>query len=201
MSAIVDYVDLYTAVAEYTGRTDLAAAFDRIVQLAEVKLDRELRTSWQESSSVLTPDVNGDATLPTDFNAVREVYIQTNQYRLIGAGMPALRNYFAGNGGTPTHYAISGRSIAVRPVGQTPIVLNYFAKIPTIVNSAANWLLTNAPDVYLYAVAREAALAAKDGELATAARNAMMQAAADLTRQDNVAKWANARYMPSSVTP
>ena len=55
--------------------------------------------------------------------------------------------------GRPYYYAMTGAQFELYPIpdGTYASELLYFAKIPALSDSATtNWLLTNAPDAYLY---------------------------------------------------
>ena len=202
MAAISDYADLLVAVSDYIGRDDFAGVFDRLVGLAEDKLNRRLRTSYQEETTTLTPDINGEASLPADFVDVREAFLADQQYaRLQGMSPAAIRTYYGAIGGAPRRYAVSGRTFIVRPIGQNAVTLNYYASIPPLASNPSNWLITEASDVYLWAVTLEAAIWAKNAEAIQAAKALADDAIAGLSNRDGRALWSNARVQVMGPTP
>jgi hypothetical protein len=81
--------------------------------------------------------------------------------------------------------------------------IEYYAKIPslTMSPSTSNWLLEEAPDVYLYAVGLEAAKFLKDVDLAQATKLLLDGAMAELRVGDERARWANSVVRVQGCTP
>ena len=77
--AFTNYNDLKTAVANYLGRSDLTTAIPDFISMAELRLQRELRTRQMLKSST-TSTTGGDArvALPLDFLKIRDLHVQGN---------------------------------------------------------------------------------------------------------------------------
>jgi hypothetical protein len=101
-----------------------------------------------------------------------------------------------------THYAISGTQFRVAPVCDDDFVLRFDKTIAALTSlNTTNWLLTLAPDYYLFA--GQAAAAAKFKAYDEAA---LLQAQADnildeLVNQSNVAQYGNVETVLQMVTP
>lgn len=191
MPAFQDYTDLQISVSEYTGRTDVANVFDRLTQMAEAKLNRLLRVAGMEAETQLTTDVNGDATLPTDYVEMREVK-DARGCILKSQSLPALTRAYGNRGGTPSNYAIVGTTFTVRPIAEGTFDITYYQEIPSLTSNATNWLLSSAPDVYLYALAAEVAAQGQNPEGIAAAEALLNPAVRQLQINDGRARFGNA---------
>lgn len=153
---IGNYSKLKTAIADFLNRDDLTVAIPTFVSLAEARFNRELRTWRQEVRSTATLDAQYSA-LPADFLQPIRLQIldsQTGEVAPIStAMMTRLRGERFDEVGRPTHYAItaSGLELFPTPDDDYPASFVYYAKItPLELDSDTNWLLTEAPDAYLY---------------------------------------------------
>jgi hypothetical protein len=99
-------------------------------------------------------------------------------------------------------YAISGTQFRVAPVVDDDFLLNFDKKIAALsASNTTNWLLSLAPDYYLFACQSAAAAKTKAYQEA-----GLLQAQADdildeLISQANVAQWGNAEMVLPMDTP
>lgn len=95
---------------------------------------------------------SGQATLPTDYLAWRRV-TWTGQTRVeLQYVQPSYLQaaYPSSPSDVPRVFTIEGSVLKVRPLDATSLEFNYFAKIPALVTTDQNWLLTAHPDLYLF---------------------------------------------------
>lgn len=146
--AFTDYLDLRTAVLETVGRTDITDVFDRFTLLAESRLNRELRCRDQITDTTIAVS-SGTGALPSDYREMIGVY-DTSGFEFVQ--QPAQ----IGQLGRYSFYTIEGSNLKAQDRTYT---VQYYAAIPTLTTSltTTNWLLAKYPEVYLYAVAAEAA--------------------------------------------
>lgn len=169
--AINTFATLVSAATEYLARdqdTPLIARIPDFITLLEAKGNRMLFVPQMEQRSTSTVDTTSTEpefiSLPTDFQSMRRI-------RLSGVtGKPPLRFLsgtqidemrFARDNVTdqPTSYAIMGSEIELFPTPNQNYVLEmvYRKNVPALTTSnTTNWLLTLAPDFYLYGVLLEA---------------------------------------------
>jgi hypothetical protein len=180
-SSDVNYSDLLVDVGEYSGRNDIAAVFPLLLRLAEAKLNRNLRTSYQETTTAL-PVTNGVATLPTDFLEAR-AYVASDVRQ--------------------TNFVVSGNTIQSLGSPWTgDLTTTYYAKIPPLsVSNPTNWLLDLDYNVYLYAVAVEVGIWSKNIDLAKAAESMRDSAISTVMLNDENARWGRARVVNRDFTP
>jgi len=176
----VNYSDLLIDVGEYTGRNDIAAIFPLLLRLAEAKLNRNLRTAYQETTVAL-PMVNGVATLPADFLEARA---------------------YTSDAATFSRFVISGNVITASSPWTGDLTTTYYAKIPPLsLANPSNWLLDLDYNVYLYAVAVEVGIWSKNAELAKAAESMRDSAISTVMLNDENARWGRARVVNGDLTP
>jgi hypothetical protein len=170
MPEIVDFPSLQTAIVEYLGRdqdTVLVARVPSFVQLFEAKMNRSLFVRQMETrSTALTDATLGEPefiALPADFQSMRRIRVASVVGKpLLEFRSPAQIDEFRtqrGNApGQPIFFSIFGNEIELAPTPDTTYTLEmiYRQFIPPLVTSTINWLITLAPDLYLYGALMEA---------------------------------------------
>lgn len=181
--AINTFATLVSAATEWLARdqdTTLIARIPDFITLLEAKANRMLFVPQMEQRSTTTVDTTTTSpefiSLPSDFQTMRRIRLSSV------TGKPPLRflsgtqideNRYASDNVTdqPTSYAIIGSEIELYPTPNQnyTIEMVYRANIPALTASnTTNWLLTLAPDFYLYGVLLESAPYIKeDGRIQT----------------------------------
>jgi hypothetical protein len=157
------YSELKTAIADFLHRTDLTTSIPKFIERAEAMLFREINVKDLRVSAAGT--TTGEyATLPADFGEVVRVtatYAGT-EYDL-DYGSQAI-NYTVT---APMRYALENNKLRI--FGSSTVqayTLYYTPKIAALSDTnTSNWLLENAPDLYLYASSLEAARYTRDSAL------------------------------------
>ena len=184
METITSYATLQTAVTEWLARDQDATLIARIptfIQLAEAKLNRALFCRQMEARSTTTVSLVATEpemiSLPPNFQSMRRVRLSsvTGKPRLeflSGAQMDEAR-YASNNGaGQPRYFTVFGNEMELFPTPDAAYTIEmvYRQNIPTLSTPAndPNWLLTLAPDLYLYGALLESAPYIKeDGRIQT----------------------------------
>lgn len=153
---ITTYATLKTAIADFLNRDDLTSVIPTFIALAEADMQRKLRHWRMETRATAQLDTQFSA-IPSDWVETIRFYLttgETSRLELISQAEMIDRKQADGNvTGRPYYYAMTGSQFELYPVpdGTYASELLYFAKIPALSDSATtNWLLTNAPDAYLY---------------------------------------------------
>jgi len=147
--ALSTYSDLLSAVGDWLDRSDLEARIPDFIRLAESRLNRLLDDPEMEIATTLT--ANDEATpLPADFGEM--VSISTGNGALQAMGPVEFAAVDPSITGTPRYYSIVDQEIRFAPANSTAsISLVYRRSIPSLTaDNPTNWLMTRAPDVYLY---------------------------------------------------
>ena len=173
--AITTYTELLAAGANWLARDDLTSRIPEFIVLCEAKLNRELFVRQMETRSTTACDTTDTEpefiSLPTDFQSMRRIRLSSVsgkprlQY-LSGAQADELRYGQGNSAAQPAYFTIMGSEIELIPTPDDDYTIEmvYRKNIPAIATNSTNWLLTLAPDVYLYGLLLESAPYIKEDE-------------------------------------
>jgi hypothetical protein len=161
--ALTTYAELKTSVGDWLNRTDLSTAISDFVSLAEAQIERQLRTRQMIVRATASIGTEYSA-VPADFLETKSLKLNTNpvtalQFETVDS-LDSLSNTTYLSSGKPLYFSIVGGQIRVLPIpdGEYTAELVYYAKLAKLSNAnTTNWLLTQAPDVYLYGSLLQAA--------------------------------------------
>jgi len=171
MSTIATYTDLQNTVVEFLARDQDASLIARIptfIQMCEAKLNRTLFVRQMEArATTLTTFGVTDCeyiALPADFQSMRRVRLTSASQRPTLDFMSAVQldQYRSQQGDVadqPLFYTMFGSEIELAPTpdGAYTVEIVYRQNIPPLATNGTNWLLTLAPDLYLYGALLESA--------------------------------------------
>lgn len=165
--SISDYGQLKTSVAVWLNRADLASYIPDFISLAEQRIfygaeaplmSAPLRIPAMQVQATGTIS-NATLAFPTRFVEPIRVAISTggNSYSLTYI-TPERFSEAANSSGIPSAYTYLNNSIQFAGSGSASYVLDYYAAFASLSADAdTNWILANAPGIYLYASLIEAA--------------------------------------------
>ena len=154
--AITTYAELQTAIGDWLNRADLDQKIPDFIRLAESTLNDVLRSADMVASNTAAI-TSGRATLPAD--ALEVVYVQVASTedepleQITPQQLTMLRRTRTRDAANPRFFAIIGREMVVTPSPSTSLSMDidYYQRIPALTDgNTTNWLLTDAPHVYLY---------------------------------------------------
>lgn len=160
----MNYTELRQAIIDWSTNATVAGQVDRIIRLAEARINDDLVVKSIERQYLVTP-AGAVIFLPDDFHRLQRItYIDSGKERTIAYVAPAAAEYTTLSPGEPFGYTVLDQTIQLFPTpqGQQEFTVYYIPRIATIVGGDTNWLLTVRPDVYLYACLIEAAMFVKD---------------------------------------
>lgn len=195
--AITTFAELQTAVGNRMNRTDLNSLIPEFIDSCESRLNRVLRHPRMVTVNASYSISSRYTNLPTDFSSIeRIVRVDSSNVRrpLDFLAAPSEAVYSDGTSGYPMWYSIRGAQLEVIPPPSAAFTaeLVYFAKIPALsVTNTTNWLLDDAPDVYLYGTLLEAAIYMEDDARETRYGNRVKAAIDELM--------SNAEYQRAGV--
>ncbi len=154
--AITTRAELKTAITARIIRTDLTTLYDEFIQFGEIELNSKLRLMQQEigtPSTVTLSSAATTATLPTNFLEPIALRWSDVEYGPTQRTTEQIADMSTTTTGRPRFFAYSSVFLFERPADQAyTLKSRHFEKWALgSGDSAANWLLTNAPDAYLYA--------------------------------------------------
>lgn len=166
--SISTYAELQTAIASWSNKTNLTAKLPDFITLAEAKINRALRTRWQETTLAATSiDADYHIAIPTDCVAVKALWLEAEPTRRVEQKTLDFVQENIVQGGRPGYYAWDGINWLFSGSADD-ITGTYFAKVPALATATTNWLLTAHPDLYLYSGLEQAAKYLRDVEGAMA---------------------------------
>ncbi len=201
--AINTFTTLKSAIADFLNRDDLTSAIENFIALAESQINRDIR-HWKMETRASGQQSASDEymQIPADWMETIRFHVTDNGTSPLDlmsrAAMADKRSANEDTTGTPTHYAHADSQFQLWPTpsSTTNTELLYYAK-PTALSSsnADNWLLLEAPDVYLYgALLHSAPYLGEDERIAIWAQ--MYSAAVTQLNQSS----EDARYSGSGLT-
>lgn len=201
MAAFDTYADLQASVATWLMRDDLTANIPAFITLCGSRNNRRIRVREMVTLATLTP-VSGACTLPTDYVEALRVSASTDPVSVLTPISLDMAQDQFNVSGYPTHYVIQGSTLTAYPTSDSSIVLTYFAAIPALSDSiTTNWLLTKAPEIYLYGTLIESAPFMEDDNRLATWLSLYKNAVDDLQAADTRALWGKAVARIRGSTP
>lgn len=173
--AISSYTELLAAGANWLARDDLTARLPEFVVLCEAKLNRSLFVRQMETRSTTIIDTSTTEPefidLPSDFQSMRRIRLSSVAGKpplefKSGVQMDEFRFGTSDVAAQPRYFTIMGDEIELGPTPDAnyTIEMVYRKNIPPLASNSTNWLLTLAPDIYLYGMLLESAPYIKEDE-------------------------------------
>jgi len=172
--ALTNYTGLKASIADFLNRDDLTSVIPDFVALAEAQINRDVRHWRMEARS------NGQQSAADEYMQIPADWVETIRLHLTGTGtsvvnlvsrdsMADKREAQENATGTPRMYTHANGQFQLYPTpsNDTDFELLYYQKIPSLITNTDNWLLLEAPDVYLYgALLHSAPYLAEDARVA-----------------------------------
>lgn len=162
--AITTYPELKAAVADWLNREDLTSQIPDFIAFAEARINRTLRTR-EMLTRRRTVTTDGFINLPFDYLETYQLQLPANATNTpepltyIGPNEVAQYKSQSMTGKTRYYTIIDGAfELVPAPSSNVELTITYYAKVPSLSDAqTSNWLLTKAPDLYLYATLLTAA--------------------------------------------
>lgn len=194
--SITSYAALKAAVQTWNPHSDVPSVVDDLLDLAEARLSRELRCRRMVATQTGTI-TSGDSTLsvPTDLLEVVELRVGSGTSGRTLEKRPLVdfeARYLSQTSGTTEAFAIDGGTFRFGPATASDLAytLRYYQRIPALSSSnTSNWLLEDAPDLYLWACLVEAERFLRNPEGVSYMEAQYQQARDSLVSSDRRARW------------
>ena len=189
--AISNYTELQTAVANWLDRDDLTARIPEFIALAEARFNRVLRLRSMEAKyTANTVASQRNLALPASYIQMRNFQVNTSPLTTLSYVTPEIydRLWGGSTGGTPKFYTILANEVSFGPIPGSvmEVEMLFYKKFDNLSGSVAtNWLITNAPDIYLYGSMLEAEPFIMNDERVQLWAAALERGVSDLQEQDN----------------
>jgi len=189
--AISNYTELKTAVANWLDRDDLTDRIPEFIALAEARFNRVLRLrSMEVKYTANTVAAQRNLALPTNYIQMRNFQVNTTPLTTLSYVTPEIYDRLWGGStqGTPKFYTILADEVSLGPIPASAqeVEMLFYKKFDNLSGSVAtNWMITNAPDIYLYGSMLEAEPFIMNDERVPLWAQALQQGVSDLQEQDN----------------
>ena len=189
--AISTYSELTTAVANWLDRDDLTLRIPEFIALAEAKFNRTLRLRSMEAKyTANTVAGQRNLALPTGYIQMRNFQVNGNPLTTLSYVTPEIydRLWGGSTSGIPKFYTILANEVSFGPIPASVMeveMLFYknFTNLSSVV--ATNWLITHAPDAYLYGAMMQAEPFIMNDERVALWGASLSKAIQELQEQDN----------------
>jgi hypothetical protein len=189
--AISTYSELNTAVANWLDRDDLTDRIPEFIVLCEARFNRLLRIramEYKQTASTVSGQRN--LALPTGFIQMRNLQMNETPIVPMQYVTPEIYDRLYGSTltGTPQMYTIIADEIQLGPIPGSALTIEmlFYKKFDALTDVVTtNWMITNAPDVYLYGCLLEAEPFIMNDPRVQLWATAFKQAITDMQEQDN----------------
>lgn len=201
--ALATYSDLKTSIGNWLARDDLTSYYDDWIDLAEARMNRDLRLNLLEKRATLNTVANdGFVKLPNESGSDTEcTEIRKLSYTASPSSEPLsfatphdiLWRRCEGLVGKPRFYNVTGTEIQLAPIpdGVYTLSVVYFAELNALSDSnTTNDILTKHPDLYLFGALAESAPFLRDDERVTLWEGKYAKARAEARRADQRLKYS-----------
>lgn len=202
--AIGTYSELQSAVSNWLDRSDLTSRVPEFITLAEDTINKRLRIRAMEQR--VTASVSSEyVSLPTGFLEMRNFQLNTSPKQTLRFVTPEYIDTFWTGSTTnkPIVYTFIGGEIQLAPVpgGTYTAEMDFYEKWD-IATDATNWLLSNAPSVYLYGSLLQAEPFLKNDKRIPVWEQRFEKALFDVIEADKRERWSgNSLAMRADITP
>lgn len=196
------YTELQAAMGRVAIRSDMSTHAPDCIALAEARFNRELRVRRMIARATATISDEYSA-VPSDFIAPRTFIVDEEAVTYVTPDKADELSLSEDFNGVVKAYTITGSEFRYLPVPTESVTatLTYWQRIPDLATNSTNWLLTNAPDAYLYGALVQFAMIVTDDRLPLWA-GAYEQAIASLIAADRAESLGAVLYPQlNMVTP
>ena len=186
--SITNFGELKSEVASWLNKSNLSSKLDGFVQISESYIRRDLEVRAQELTA--TGTLTGtDLAFPSRFSSVRRLVVDDRQCRYITP--EEYTHLDLAGADLPTRlYTIIGENIVIlggtSGDAYTLVYTEWFESLAG--DTDTNWVLTNSPDVYLWASCMAGSIYLKDVNAATGYKTLYEEAVRSLNRKEKEAK-------------
>ena len=152
--SITTYAELKSAIADFLNRDDLTSTIPTFISLGEAQIARDVR-HWKQEKRVTTSVDERYENLPNDWIEVKFISLSTGaMLETVAPSNMADMRARSDTPGVPKYVRMTADQLEFYPTpsAATDISMLYYARTPALSDaSPTNWLLSDAPDVLLYA--------------------------------------------------
>lgn len=183
--ALENYTDLKASVATWLHRSDLTTEIVDGMTLAEKRLNRKLRLLQMETDVTVTlADESDTITFPAGWLEHIDLRYDTDEYQPTQVSLKDLHSLTSISESRPNMYAVTSLYRFNQTADKAYSMTNTYYKGFDLETDATNFLMTNAPDAYLYGTLLEMKAFVKDAKSIALWSTGLEVAIFDLNNKD-----------------
>ena len=187
--ALETYDELQVSLKNFLARDDMGPFLPDFIKLAESRFNRHLRLrSMERMEKTKTVGGQSNYTLPNDYLQGREFRVNMNPVISLQYITPEIYDAWHLGNGLPKFYTIVADELKLGPIPseEQEMEMLFYAKVPSLsATRPTNWILLNAPDIYLYGSLLEAEAFLQNDPRIQLWKQGFDQAVTDLQLQDD----------------
>lgn len=200
------YANLSTAVGSWEERTFTTANTDEFILLTEALANRKLASDFRlRASATVNTNASGVGTIPTGFiglTSITQDLAGAVPLKQVSYAAFIERNPNEDSDDAQVFALLSSTEFVVNPIADDDFLVKYSKIVPALTSSnTTNWLLTLAPDFYLFGCQAAAAAKMKSYQEAAMLEAKAVSILEEIVSQGNVAEFGNAEMTLDMVTP
>lgn len=203
--AFSTYADLQLSIGDWLNRADLEQQIPDFIALAETTLNQVLRDGRMAAMDTLTLAAG---LAPLSIDTLEIIYVQSASTatapleQVSPQQLAMLRRARLRSAGTPKFFAVVGRNVLVAPIPASgTLQVTAYKKIPALTAVApTNWLLQEAPHMYLYASLMHASPFLKDDARSQFLQTMLTQQIADAVNRNTTLSLEDVRTAGFSLS-
>jgi hypothetical protein len=204
--ALDTYANLSTAIGSWEERTFTTAETDEFILLTEALANRRLAADFRRrASATVNTDASGVGTIPTGFvglSSITRDVLGSVPLKQVSHAAFIERNPYEISDDAQVFALLSSTEFVVAPVTDDDFLVKYSKLVPALTSSnTTNWLLTLAPDFYLFGCQAGAAAKTKAYQEAAMLEGKAVSILDEIVSQGNVAEYGMAEMTLDMVTP
>jgi hypothetical protein len=200
------YAELSTATGDWEERTYTSAETDEFILFAESLANRRLAQDYRRrDAATVNTDSSGVGTIPTGFVGLTSItrdVLGSVPLKQVSYAAFIERNPYEISDDAQVFTLLNATEFQVAPVTDDDFLVKFSKLVPALTSSnTTNWLLTLAPDFYLFACRAAAKAKAEDWPSAALLESKALTILDEIVSQGNVAEYGSAEMTMAMVTP
>lgn len=200
------YSTLTTAIGDWEERTYTTANTDEFIALAEALANRKLASDYRRrDTATVNTDSSGVGTIPTGFVGLTSItrnVLGSLPLKQVTLAAQIERNPYRDSDDAQTFALLSATQFQVEPVTDDDFIVKFSKLVPALTSSnTTNWLLTLAPDFYMFACKSAAKAKQEDWTAAGMLEAKALAVLSEIVAMGNVAEYGMVEMTLPMVTP
>jgi hypothetical protein len=193
--SITNYTELKSSLADWINRTDLTSQIPDFIMLAEHRMNGDVRIKEMEDRQTASASTSSRyLALPTRFLEMKRLQLNTSPVHILQfVPHQQIEDYYRSGPDEPDYYTIIGSEIEfdTTPDSAYTVEMSLWVQCDALSASVAtNAILTNYPNIYLYASMLEAEIYMQNDARAALWEQKYIDAVEIANKKDRAGRWS-----------